>query len=164
MLLTGGTLAQLIFWTIFTRLARAQRRYYYSDAIMLLLLLLSAAARFAFFFFPCALQFAFKHPPSSRLAPLQPHGSGHRARACACSGAQPRMGISKKKPPCAKVLAEKASTAPKLPERQQESSPGGQGGDPRHWFGLGFCGFFLAKSNPPWHLGHGHQQGKGERG
>lgn len=49
MLLTGGTLAQLIFWTIFTRLARAQRRYYYSDAIMLLLLL-SAAARFAFFF------------------------------------------------------------------------------------------------------------------
>lgn len=56
MLLTGGTLAQLIFWTIFTRLARAQRRYYYSDAIMLLLLLLSAAARFAFFFFP--LRFA----------------------------------------------------------------------------------------------------------
>lgn len=77
MLLTGGTLAQLIFWTIFTRLARAQRRYYYSDAIMLLLLL-SAAARFAFFF-PCALQFAFKHPPApgSPLSSLTGAGIAH---------------------------------------------------------------------------------------
>lgn len=163
MLLTGGTLAQLIFWTIFTRLARAQRRYYYSDAIMLLLLLLSAAARFAFFFFPCALQFAFKHPPSSRLAPLQPHGSGHRARACACSGAQPRMGISKKNHLVQKFWLRRRARHQSSPKGSRNPRPAGREGTRGIGLVLGFV-FFLAKSNPPWHLGHGHQQGKGERG
>lgn len=153
MLLTGGTLAQLIFWTILLAWLALS-----ADTITVMQLCCCCCCccrRRLASLFPCALQFAFKHPQ----LPARP-SPGSRERAsrtgmCVLGGTTPHGHLRKKKRR-AKVLADKASTAPALPERQQESSPAGQGGGPRHWFG-----FFLAKSNPPWHLGHGHTRGGG---
>lgn len=164
MLLTGGTLAQLIFWTIFTRLARAQRRYYYSDAIMLLLLLLlSAAARFAFFFSPalCSLLLSTPQAPGSPLSSLTGAGIAHghvRAR-----GHNPAWASPKKNHLVQKFWLRRRARHQSSPKGSRNPRPAGREGTRGIGLVLGFV-FFLAKSNPPWHLGHGHQQGKGERG
>lgn len=163
MLLTGGTLAQLIFWTIFTRLARAQRRYYYSDAIMLLLLLLSAAARFAFFFSPalCSLLLSTPQAPGSPLSSLTGAGIAHghvRAR-----GHNPAWASPKKNHLVQKFWLRRRARHQSSPKGSRNPRHPGREGTRGIGLVLGFV-FFLAKSNPPWHLGHGHQQGKGERG
>lgn len=130
MLLTGGTLAQLIFWTIL--LAWLTLR---ADTITVMQLCCCCRCRLALLFFPCALQFAFEAhtrkpppPPPSQVNPpgftpgtgrqVQAAGNKRVTRACiaharASTCAHVHKGITRtgisKTSRCAKVLAEKAS-------------------------------------------------------